>query len=330
MSATLTEDASPQDVAAALAAAVTADADPTPVAPVAPVVPDPVTPDPAANQPVADTPATPEVPGTPTPDAPAADDDSLLRAADINLDGLTDDAKAWLTAREREMQSVMTKRTQEAAATLKQYEGLDSPDEARAALAFYKGIQTDPNYAAEVYDFLTQNLTAAGYSPAQAAAKALETMGAEPETPSAPAPAAFGDDPDEAINQRLAQLDESQRRIDARIAAAENREQEALLVNKILQQDSAIRQANPTLTDEQMDYVYQLAEATGGDLFKAHETFSTLREDAIRSYVAQKETVDSPAPPATPPASIVQTPKTLDEGYRMGLERLRQELAANS
>lgn len=323
MSATLTEGTSPQEVAAALAAAVTADAGGD--TPAAPVTPDPapvVTPE--ANQPAADTSITPEAEGT--PEAPA--DDSLIRAADINLDGLTDDAKAWLTAREREMQAVMTKRTQEAAETIKQYEGLESPDEARAALAFYKGIQTDPNYAAEVYDFLTQNLTAAGYSPAQAAAKALQAMAGE-ETPEAPAPAAFGDDPDEAITQRLAQLDEQQSKISARIAAAEAREQEALLVNRILQQDSAIRQANPALTDENMDYIYQLAEATQGDLFKAHETFNALREDAIRSYVASKELVDAPAPPATPPASIRETPKTLDEGYRMGLERLRQELAAN-
>lgn len=325
MSATLTEGNSPQEVAAALAAAVTADAAGN--APATPVAPDTAPEAPAASEPVA--PATPAAPEETAP-AGTTDEDSLLKAADINLDGLTDDARAWLTAREREMQAVMTKRTQEAAETLKQYEGLESPDEARAALAFYKGIQTDPNYAAEVYDFLTQNLTAAGYSPAQAAAKALETMGAEPETPSAPAPAAFGDDPDEAINQRLAQLDESQRRIDARIAAAEAREQEALLVNRILQQDSAIRQANPSLTDENMDYIYQLAEATGGDLFKAHETYSALRDDAIRAYVASKETVDAPAPPAAPPASIMTTPKTLDEGYRMGLERLRQELAANA
>lgn len=325
MSATLTEGTpSPQELAATLAESVAADASGN--APAPPVVPDPAPVTPPAN------PADPAIPApeAPAPEGTPVETDSLLKAADVNLDGLTDDARAWLTAREREMQAVMTRRTQEAAETLKQYEGLESPDEARAALAFYKGIQTDPNYAAEVYDFLTQNLTAAGYSPAQAAAKALQAM-SDPaeETPAAPAPTAFGDDPDEAINQRLAQLDENQRRIDARIAAAEARENEALLVNRILQQDSAIRQANPTLTDGDMDYVYQLAEATGGDLFKAHETFSSLREDAIRSYVAQKETVDAPAPPAAPPADIRTAPKTLDEGYRLGLERLRQELAAN-
>lgn len=315
MSATLTEGVpTPEELANSLAAAVAEDQGVTP----APA------PEPAKQEEAV--PAPEETPAEGT----TSEDDSLLSAAEINLDGLTPDAQEWLRAREREMQSVMTKRTQEAAEIRKQYEGLGDPEELRSALGFYRGIQTDPNYAAEVYDFLTQNLTAAGYSPAQAAAKALEAMSGVEETPTAPAPAAFGDDPDEAINQRLAQLDERQRQIDARMSAMDAREQEALLVNRILQQDNALRQANPDLTDDNMDYIYQLAEATGGDLFKAHETFSALREDAIRGYLASKDTVDAPAPPAAPPAAIVETPKTLDEGYRMGLERLRQELAANS
>ena len=305
-----------QGAAAALAAAVSSDQG-TPAAPAAPVE-TPVVDSAAPNQPVVD--AAPEVEGT--PEAPA--DDSLIRSADINLDSLTPDARAWLEAREREMQSVMTKRTQEAAETLKKFEGLEDPTAAREALAFYKGIQEDPNYAAEVYDFLTQNLTAAGYSPAQ------ETMASgDVETPRPVAPD-FGDDVDEAIQQRLSQLDEAQRKIDARIAAAEAREQESLLVNRILQQDSAIRQANPTLTDDEMDYVYQLAEATKGDLFAAHETFKSIQESVVRNYLSSKENVVDVAPPSTPPASIQTTPKTLDEGMRMGLERLRNEMAANA
>ena len=315
---------SAQEMAASLAAAVQADQGGDTVTP----APDPA---PAANQDQQPTP-TPEVdqqqPGTPS----SADDDSLLAAANIDLNGLSPDAQAWLQAREREMQAVMTKRTQEAAEIRKQYEGFGDPEEVRAALGFYQGLRTDPNYAAEVYDFLTQNLTAAGYTPAQAAAKALEAMqngGEEPAT--APAPAAFGDDPDEAIQQRLAQLDQKMALFDQRQAEADRAAREAAEVNRILQQDNALRQANPQITENEMDYVYQLAESTGGDLFAAFDAYSKINESAVQSYLARKDAVTTPPPPpAAAPAELRQTPRTLDEGYAMGLERLRNVLAADA
>lgn len=266
-----------------------------------------------------------------TPEADAgttSEDDSLLRAADIDLSSLTPDAQAWLQAREREMQAVMTKRTQEAAETIKQFEGLDDPTAAREALAFYKGIQEDPNYAAEVYDFLTQNLTAAGYSPAQAAAKAAAAMTEEPVVET-PAPS-FADDPDAAIQARLDQLDQRQRQIDTRISEQQAREEQAVVINRILQQENAIRQSDPSVTDQDVDYIYALAESTAGDLFKAKETYDGLREQAIAAYVAKKESGDTPPPPATPPAEVLTVPHTLEEGYKMGLERLRRTLAEGS
>jgi hypothetical protein len=228
------------------------------------------------------------------------------------------------------MQAVMTKRTQEAADIRRTYEGLGEPDDLRAALGFYKGIQEDPNYAAQVYDFLTGSLMAAGYSPAQAAAKAMNSINDLQETPQAPAPAAFGDDPDEAINQRLAALDQRQAQIDARLAESDRAAREAAEVNRILQQDNALRQANPALTDGEMDYIYQLAESTGGDLFAAHKTYADIHETAVQSYITRKDSVESPAaPPAAAPAELRHAPRTLDEGYAMGLERLRNVLAAS-
>lgn len=248
--------------------------------------------------------------------------DSLLRSADIDLSSLTPDQRAWLDAREREMQGVMTKRTQEAAEIKALYEDLD-PTAAREALAFYEGVRTDPNYAAEVYDFLTTNLMAAGYSPAQAAAAA---MGAVTEEPAATLAPSFEDDPDEAVKYRLEQLDQRQQEIDQRFDALAAREREATLVNEILRQDNAIRDAKG-YDDETMDYIYMLAESTGGDLFKAEEVYGGLQERAVQSYIAKKESGDSPAPPATAPAVVPTTFPSLDAAHVAALERLRTELA---
>lgn len=316
MSDTLSEGGitSPEAAAAALSAAVLADGgasatgDPGPgAAPAAPVV---------ENQP----PAAPQV------DAGTTDEsDSLLRSADIDLSGVTPEQRAWLDAREREMQAVMTKRTQEAADIAKQFEGISDPAAAREALAFYEGVRTDPNYAAEVYDFLTANLMAAGYSPAKAAAEALNAV-ASVEEPAATLAPSFEDDPDEAVKYRLEQLDKRQQEIDQRFDALNAREREQVLINEILKQDNAIREAKG-YTDEQMEYVYAFAESTQGDLFKAEELYSKLQEDAVRSYVARKETTDDPAPPASAPATAPVHFPNLDAAHVAALERLRTELA---
>lgn len=318
----------PESAAAALAAAVAADQGRE-----APGVPGPgAAPGTADAQPPANQPTPPA--DTPSEDdagaAPAADEqpESLIRSADIDLSGLTPDARAWLEAREREMQGVMTQRTQEAAEIRKQFEDLGDPNEAREALAFYQGIRTDPNYAAQVYDFLTTNLMAAGYSPAQAAAAALNQMDAPvEETPADPVLPEGGDDVDEALARRLAEIDQRTRQLDARFNEAEQREQQARMVNEILRQDNAIRQAHPDYTDEHLDMIYALAESTEGNLFAAEQMFSQFREAEIQRYISSKETADDPAPPATPPATLLETPKTLDQAHAAALERLRTELA---
>lgn len=309
---------SPEAAAAALAAAVQADGgSPAPgvagqgAAPAADTAP--------VNQPAAE--ATQVDGGTPAEETA----DSLIRSADIDLSGVTPDQRAWLEAREKEMQAVMTKRTQEAAEIAKQFEGIEDPNAAREALAFYEGVRTDPNYAAEVYDFLTTNLMAAGYSPAQAAAAAMQATGAT-EEPAATLAPKFEDDPDEAVKYRLEQLDKRQQEIDQRFEALAAREREQTLVNEILRQDNAIRDARG-YDDETMDYIYMLAESTQGDLFKAEQVYSGLQERAVQSYIAKKETADDPAPVAAAPAVVPTTFPNLDAAHTAALERLRTELA---
>lgn len=331
MSTTLTEGVTtPESAAAALAAAVAADQGrEAPGVPGPGAAPGTADAQPPANQPTppADTPSEDDAGAAEEPQAP----ESLIRSADIDLSGLTPDAKAWLEAREREMQGIMTQRTQEAAEIRKQFEDLGDPAEAREALAFYQGIRTDPNYAAQVYDFLTTNLMAAGYTPAQAAAAALNQM----EEPAVQEPAAplglpeGGDDVDEALARRLAEIDQRTQQLDARFNEAEQREMQARMVNEILRQDNAIRQAHPDYTDEHLDMIYALAESTQGNLFAAEKMFSEFREAEIQRYISSKETADDPAPPATPPAQLIEAPRTLDQAHAAALERLRTELAAS-
>lgn len=250
------------------------------------------------NQPPTQPAPTVDPPGTPaTQTAEEAEAERLL-SKDIDLGHLDPAARDWLTAREKEMQAVMTRRTQEAAELQKQYEGLD-PATAREALGFYEGIRTDPNYAAEVYDLLTQNLIAAGYEPARAAYEAANRVGEQQQTTQTP-PVVDDDDPDSAIQARLDMIDRRQQEIDQQFQAAQLQRVEDELASRILAQENAIRQARPDLKDEHIDYIYDLAP--DGNLMAGYEKFNTMATQLAQEYWERKAAVpDAATPPAATP-----------------------------
>jgi len=116
---------------------------------------------PETNQPVVE-PSTTEFVRGEIPESPQ-EQESLLASKDIDLTGLSDDQREWLQAREREMQAVMTQRTQEATEARRQ---------AEEATQFINELNTNPFFAQQVVQNLSAQLEAAGFTPAQAAADA--------------------------------------------------------------------------------------------------------------------------------------------------------------
>lgn len=269
-------------------------------------------------------PATPPVESQET----SSDEEGLL-SKDIDLSTLAPEARDWLTAREREMQAVMTRKTQEAAELQKQYEGLD-PQVAREALGFYEGIRRDPNYAAEVYDLLTQNLIAAGYEPARAAYEASQRTGVQEESQEPPA---YDEDPEAAIKYRLDEIDRRQAQMDEQARIAEMQRLEDQLASQILAQENSIRQARPDLKQSDIDRIYDLSP--DGNLFEGFNKYQAWQNDVIQEYLSRKAAVPDAAtppaatPPGRPPLDFHDKDgnPSVEMAHAAALEVLRQKLA---
>lgn len=225
-----------------------ATAQPTPVQPVAP----------EANQPYSDT-ATQGDQGHQAQPEPTRIDPNQLE--------LTPEAQAYLEQRERDMQADYTRKTQDLA---------EQRREAEQALQFIEALNSDPNFALQVHQTLSQALQSQGYSVEQAnalAANELQDRGQNEWE--------YEDDPYMAKIQELEQWKAQQ---EQRIAEAE-------AASRIDSQISVIRQQNPTFDDNDLRDILSMGFAFGGDLMKASDAYKSINQRSVERYMAQKASV---------------------------------------
>lgn len=195
-------------------------------------------------------------PVTPTPDQPRIDPASL---------NLPPEAQAYLSQREREMQADYTRKTQEVAAQRR---------EAEQAMEFLYALNNDPTFAIQVHQNLTQALQAQGYSfeDASAIAASQQEGGDEWDT--------FAD----PYADKIAQLEAWQAQQEQRFAIADAEAQ----INAGVQ---AIRQANPSYTDDDVKDILTMAFAYNGDVIQAEQAFKAVTQRVTEGYLAQKASV---------------------------------------
>jgi hypothetical protein len=265
---------------------------------------------PAANQPVVE-PAT-EAPQSVEQETPQTEE-SLLASKDIDLSGLSDEQRDWLQAREREMQAVMTQRTQEAA---------QARQEAEQAVQFLNELNTNPFFAQQVVQNLSTQLQEAGFSPAQADAlaqnqvdeqrgRSVNDLGIDDD--------GFEDDPYLA---EINQLRERQERLDQYLSQQQEQQRIAQLEAQLNNAAAYVQTQNPDFTDQDMSKIVNMAYAYNGDLVRAAEDYKAIREAAVQDWVQRKGSVTAPAPvQETAPAQA--PPESFD-----GLHDPRLEQAA--
>lgn len=279
---------------------------------------------PDAAQPETAAPETSE--GTTEPPAP----DSFSRTdLDALLADITDPAaKEAVTRAYKGFQGDYTRTKQELAQQREALEGLD-PALAQEAVQFYTNLQQDPAFAMEVYDYLTKAFEQMGMSPQEAHEAAVQ-QAQQPE----PAQVAQIPDPDEdpdgytkarldQIESRFQQLDERERQMQAK------REEDELAAN-LMSQEMAIRSANPTIKEADIDRIYDLALSKGGSLFEAQKEIASWRNDVIQDYLAEKgavsDRIDTPPPAAAQVAPEVPRDKRgnvdLEGVHKIALQRL--------
>jgi hypothetical protein len=265
--------------------------------------PEPATPgfenvvSPATSEPAPST----EAEGTTTPDS------------FTNLDVST--LSPELQAQYRNMQADYTRKTQELST---RYEGID-PDRARQSLDFIEALETDPNFVVTVHAQLSKALEDAGMSPAQAAASAASAI-QEQASLGGDDPNEFGE-PDSGLAKEVAELRQWKE-------AQEAQQYESNLAAHLQRQEMGIRQADPSLTEPEFDRIYELAFAHGGDLVKAHASYSAWKNDVLSGYIDRKAEVPNIGVPDS--TGFAQTPRTafsFDEGHEAAKQHLAQVLA---
>lgn len=192
------------------------------------------------------------------------------------------------------MQGDYTRTKQSLAEQRKALEGLDV-DQAREAMDFYQALQTDPSYAFQVHQALTQSLQQAGYSLGDAQRAATNAInqqsdfGAEQMDGMYYGAGDFTEGPDPR-DQMIQQLN-------SRLDAIEQASQYQDFAAQVQRQEMAVRQAHPDYTETDLQRIYSIAPSFDNDLVQADRAYQEWKSEMIADYLNQKSSVPSVGSP---------------------------------
>lgn len=185
-----------------------------------------------------------------------------------------------LRSQYQNMQGAFTRRMQEVSEMRKQYESLGDFETAQQAVQLVQALQEDP---VAVHRQLTDYLESIGHSPAQAQAIASEQTGVQSDGSS------FFDE--EADNGPLNAVQRELEELKQWKEQQEMERQEQAEMAALQREEMAIREADPSLSDDDIQTMYQLAFAHGGSLVHAAEAYKALRDRLATSFLEQKASV---------------------------------------
>jgi hypothetical protein len=239
----------------------------------------------------------------------------------------------------RSMQADYTRSKQNIAEERRAYETLEQfggVEAAQEAVQFVSALATDPQYALQVHEQLTEALTQAGLTPSQASREAARQINeAVTDTPAESAPTGLDDDYglglDPAIERKLAAMEardaELNRTLEEmkqwREREEENRIQYAMMAEMERQHADVVNEHH--FDNDQMSAVYALAYSTGGDLRSAAEIYNGLADQIVTGYLEKKATVTSGAPVSIPATGGGEQPMQFTDLNDPGLEKLVQQ-----
>lgn len=237
----------------------------------------------------------------------------------------------------RSMQADYTRSKQSIAEERRAYEALEQfggVEAAQEAVNFVSSLATDPQYALQVHEQLTEALTQAGLTPSQASREASRQINeavneTAPESDRMDQDDDFGLGLDPAVERRLSEIE--RRAVEAERRAAEldqwreqeeeNRIQYAMMAEMERQHADVVNQHG--FDNDQMSAVYALAYSTGGDLRAAADIYTSLADQIVTGYISKKASVTSP--PSIPATGGGEQPTKFTDLNDPGLERLVQQ-----
>lgn len=272
---------------------------------------------------------------TPAPQAPAPEqvetasdateqaDEGTIAEADSFTSYGPDDLPPELLPYYDSMLADYRRKTQELATERQQFEELGGFETAREAVEFATQLQTDPNYAYQVYQGLRTALEAAGMTPEEAEFEASRQVD---EAASAAEPwdetEGYDEGPDlSPLQNKLNELEQWKNQVEQEREMQEH-------AFELQRQEAAILKSNPNYSEEDMDDIYALAWNFGGDLLEAEKHFKAMNDRFFQTYLSRKASVPTAldTPSATAPAQVPEKFNSLDEAHEAAVARLRTVL----
>lgn len=219
------------------------------------------------------------------------------------------------------------RKTQEVAEQRKQYEALEQyggAETAVQALDWLASLQ-NPDNALQLHRELTAALTEQGIPLSEAQEEATRQV----------EQAKSEEEEDIFEGARDPRVDELQKQIEDLNQYREeeqDRNLQLMLAAEYDRQEAELMRNNPEYTDEDLEAVYNLSFATGGNLIQADEVYKGLQTHLLGRYIEQKKATShgGTAVPGSGPAETPMRYERLDDPKldKDVMEFIQQEMAA--
>lgn len=254
-----------------------------------------------------------EVPSGVDAESNSAEKPGLFHGVDPNA--LTPEMREMFDSMQRDY----TQKAQELAAQRKEVESLGDFDQVRNAVEFAQALR-DPQNLVQLHTELTDYLQELGLSKAEAEQVAATQTGLETED-GTETDWNYTDPDAESVRRELDDLRQWKEQLEAERTQSQI---EAVLA----QQETAIRQTNPTYKEEDIQAIYELSYAYGADLVSAQKAYESHRQRILSSYVDTKTAVPAAltSPTATGGSQIPESFPSLKEAHEYAKRRAMVEL----
>lgn len=265
-----------------------------------------------------------ETPTVATTETPVEDSEFARTDLEALLDGVEDDeTRERIERAYKTFQGAATRRFQDAAELRKQYEPLGPVEELQQAIALREWLQNPVNWSG-LHAELSEALGVGGNTEPEAN---------EPELPQLPDISSLAEDEELApvvqyargLEQRLQMM---QSQLDADRSALEEERAQMAFWGEMERQEQAIRQANPTYDQTDIDAIHEIASFYDGSLIEAQKRYTAIQQTTLERYLASKGATSAShaARPVSGGGTVAQKPKairSMDDALAATLEAAR-------
>ena len=196
----------------------------------------------------------------------------------------------------KQMQGDYTRKTQGVSQRERELNAFGGVDEVRNAVEFVHALR-DPDNLVQLHGELSEYLQANGLSRAEADAVATEEVNRQANSNDEE----WGySDPDDDLRRELQELKNQHQELLTWRQEQEEQRQLAQFEQDIARKEAYIRNNNPSYGQSDIDRIYMLSYAFGGDLIQAQAAYEDQRRDWATQYRDSKSSVPSSLSPITP------------------------------